>query len=61
MNKGEFVTGMLVQPLGSSQVMSLGGTPDAWVCTWTANGQEMSKSFKPEELVSAGTQRDQKR
>lgn len=60
MSKGEFVTGMFVQPLGSNQVMSLGGTADAWVCTWTENGQEMSKSFQPEELMPADTQRNQK-
>ncbi|MEO5559406.1 MAG: hypothetical protein ABIO49_06335 [Dokdonella sp.] len=60
MNKGEFVTGMLVQPLGSDQVMSLGGTAGEWTCSWTENGQEMSKGFQPEELVPAGTQRNQK-
>lgn len=61
MNKGDFVGSMLVQPVGSGQVMTLGGTPDEWVCTWTENGQTVSKHFKPEELVSVGNQRNQKR
>ncbi|MEO5625754.1 MAG: hypothetical protein ABIQ70_07090 [Dokdonella sp.] len=60
MNKGEFVTAMPVRALGSSQVMTLGGTPDAWVCTWSEDGQEMSQSYQPEELVRTGTQRNQK-
>ena len=61
MNKGDFVGSMLVQPLGTDQVMTLGGTPDEWVCTWTENGQKVSKHFKPEELESVSTQGDQKR
>lgn len=61
MNKGDFVGSMLVQPLGSSRVMTLGGTPEEWMCTWTENGQEKSERFQPEELVPAGTQGHQKR
>lgn len=61
MNRGEFVTGMLVQPLDSDQLMTLGGAPGEWTCSWTENGQAMSKSFQPEELVAAGPQRSQKR
>ena len=60
MNKGDFVGSMLVQPLGSSRVMTLGGTPDEWICTWNENGEEVSKRFQPEELVAAGTQRNHK-
>ena len=55
MNKGDFVGNMLVRPIGSNQVMTLGGTPDDWICTWTQNGVAMSKHFKPEDLVPAPT------
>jgi hypothetical protein len=50
MKKGDFVGGIPVQLLGGGQVMTLGGTPDDWVCTWTENGQARSEHFMPEEL-----------
>jgi hypothetical protein len=55
MNKGDFVGGMSVRPLGSTQVMTLGGTPDDWICTWVDNGQTVTKHFQPVELEPAGT------
>ncbi|MEO5625958.1 MAG: hypothetical protein ABIQ70_08120 [Dokdonella sp.] len=60
MNKGDFVGASLVQPLGSDQVMTLGGTPDDWVCTWIENGQTMTRQFQPEELQLASSP-DQKK
>ena len=53
MNKGEFIGGMLVRRVGETQVMTLGGTPDDWVCSWPQNGKVMSAHFKPEELEPA--------
>lgn len=53
MNKGDFVGSMQVQPLGSDQIMTLGGTPDEWICTWVENGQTMTKRFQPEQLEPA--------
>jgi hypothetical protein len=50
MNKGDFVGAALVQPLGSDQIMTLGGTADDWICTWVENGQTMTGHFQPEEL-----------
>ncbi|MEO7325484.1 MAG: hypothetical protein ABIW82_11710 [Dokdonella sp.] len=62
MNKGEFVTAALVQPLESDQVMTLTGTPDDWVCTWVENGQPMTRHFQPEQLklVSSAGARQEK-
>lgn len=53
MNKGEFVGGMLVRRIGQTQVMTLGGTPDHWLCSWVQSGQVMNQQFKPEELEPA--------
>lgn len=61
MNKGDFVGAMLVQTIGSDRVMTLEGTQDEWVCSWTENGKKMSKTFKPEELEPAATQNSEKR
>ena len=56
MNKGDFIGGIPVQPVGGGQVMILGGTPDDWICSWTENGVARSEHFQPEELerVPAG-------
>ncbi len=50
MNKGDFVGGVEVRPLGGGPVMTLGGDPDHWVCTWVSNGQVMTQTFQPEQL-----------
>ena len=50
MNKGEFVGGMLVRRIGQAQVMTLGGTPDDWQCSWLENGLVKNAHFKPEDL-----------
>jgi hypothetical protein len=50
MNKGEFVGGMLVRRIGQEQVMTLGGTPDDWTCSWSESGQVRHAHFEPEEL-----------
>jgi hypothetical protein len=53
MNKGDFVGGLLVVPTRSRQVMTLGGTPDNWICTWVENGETMTQRFNPEDLEPA--------
>lgn len=53
MNKGDYTGEALVCLIGSDRVMTLGGTPDHWVCTWIENGEEKSAHFQPEELVPA--------
>lgn len=50
MNKGDFVGGIQVILRGTDQVMTLGGTPDDWVCTFVKNGKSMSEHFQPEVL-----------
>jgi hypothetical protein len=54
MNKGDFVGGIPVQPMGGGQIMTLGGTSEDWICTWMENGQSVSRHFKPEDLEPAG-------
>jgi hypothetical protein len=53
MNKGEFVLGIPVRAVGSDQVMTLGGTPDNWTCTWNENGKVRSERFDPGKLERA--------
>lgn len=53
MKKGDFIGGIPVQPLGGGQVMTLGGTPEHWICSWTQNGQVRSQHFLPEQLEPA--------
>ena len=61
MNKGDFVGGIQVLPiLGSTQVMTLGGTEDDWICTWYENGQKMTQHFQPEQLQLATLNRSPK-
>jgi hypothetical protein len=53
MKKGDFTGGIEVRPLGGGPVMTLGGDPDHWVCTWLQNGQIMTQTFQPEQLERA--------
>ena len=53
MNKGDFVGGMQVQQIGGGPVMTLGGTPDDWICSWIENGKTMTKHFDPSMLEPA--------
>ena len=53
MSKNDFVNGIPVRKIGTTQVMELGGTIDAWVCHWSENGQSKSASFTPDELEHA--------
>ena len=50
MKKGDFVTEKLVRVVGEDRVMTLGGTPDNWICTWQEAGEKRSASYRPEEL-----------
>lgn len=50
MHKGEFVTGMAVRPIGSMHVMTLGGTPDEWICSWYDNDEHRAMRYMPEDL-----------
>jgi len=51
MKKGDFVTEGLVRLVDGDQVMTLGGTPDDWVCTWQEGDQKRSAHYRPEQLV----------
>ena len=50
MKKGDFVTEKLVRVAGEDRVMTLGGTPENWVCTWHEAGEKRSANYRPEEL-----------
>jgi uncharacterized protein YodC (DUF2158 family) len=50
MNKADFVSGIPVRSVDGSQVMTLGGTANDWVCTWVENGERKMASFRPEDL-----------
>jgi hypothetical protein len=50
MKKGDFVTERLVRVVGEDRVMTLGGTPDNWVCTWQEAGEKRSAHYRPEQL-----------
>jgi hypothetical protein len=50
MHKGEFVSGMAVRPIGSMHVMTLGGTPDEWICSWYDNDEHRAMRYMPEDL-----------
>lgn len=50
MYKGEFVAGMAVRPVGSMHVMTLGGTPDEWICSWYDNDEHRAMRYMPEDL-----------
>ena len=50
MHKGEFVPGMAVRPIGSMHVMTLGGTPDEWICSWYDNDEHRAMRYMPEDL-----------
>ncbi|MBA8883759.1 hypothetical protein [Dokdonella fugitiva] len=50
MHKGEFVAGMAVRPVGSMHVMTLGGTPDEWICSWYDNDEHRAMRYMPEDL-----------
>ena len=60
MNKADFVTGIPVRLAGSSQIMTLGGTPERWVCTWEQGGQQFSRQFDPAQLERAADKKDGK-
>jgi hypothetical protein len=52
-NKGDFVGSMPVQLIGSKQVMTLGGTPDDWICTYVENGHTVTVHVEPAQVEPA--------
>jgi hypothetical protein len=40
--------------------MTLGGTPERWVCTWEHDGQQFSRQFDPAQLERAADKKDGK-
>ncbi len=53
MSKDDFVSGLPVRKIGTTQVMELAGTIDDWTARWQDSGQAKSAHFKPEELERA--------
>lgn len=53
MSKDDFVSGLPVRKIGTTQVMELTGTIDDWIGRWQDSGQAKSAHFKPEELERA--------